>query len=173
MELKLNLDIISSYGLSPNEYIVLYLIHNNQLNTVGFKVDKVIEKLKSKGIIDNQKRIITDLPNDLFGDNKPQETEVYWLEFQSLYPKKDGVRRLHDSPSKCKEKYHRLLRRDIEVHTKVLKGLKNEKSLREKAELRGEFFQAPKLMSTYINQKAWEGYQDDIESETSNGRDII
>lgn len=175
MEIPINLGKISDYGLSPNEYVALYLIHTNNLENFDLDISRTLLKLESKEIIDSDHNIIVKLPEKLFGGaDKVEDLESYWIEFKETYPKKDGVRRLHDSPSKCKAKYFKILKKDVKVHKDVIKGLKNENTLRENAEKRNEFFQAPKLMSTYLNNRSWEGYlEDDIEDFGSPRKDVI
>lgn len=161
MDISLNLGTLLEYGLSPNEYIVLYLLKTKNIDNFSFDYSKTIDKLIEKEIINTQWDIIVDLPKNMFGDNNlVDDIEIYWEEFKNTYPKLDGVRRLHDSPSKCKDKYLKVLRKDVKLHQEILKGLKAEIELRSVAEERSEFFPAPKLMSTYINNKSWEGYQD-------------
>jgi len=174
MNIAINIESLYEYGLSANEYIVLFLIKNNKLNDTKFNYDKALEKLKEKQYIDSNGNLTIKIPDELFGDNKVEDLDIYWEQFKDMYPKKDGPRRLHDSPSPCKAKYLRLLKKDLKVHEKVLKGLQSEIDLRSIASKRDDFFPAPKLMSTYINNKSWEGYLDVEEEHPSNsGRDLI
>lgn len=174
---KLDLDKLTSYGLSPNEYVVLYLLINNEeeLHRSQFDYEYVLKKLRTRDIIDHKNEILKELPDDLFGKSVENEKlEEMWIEFKETYPKKDGTRRLHDSPSSCKKKYIRLLKSKKAIHEDVIEGLKTEMALRSKAQKRDEFFQAPKLMSTYINNKSWEGYLNEqgLEEEAPN-KDMI
>lgn len=176
MEITINTEQLFAYGINPSEYVVLCLIYNNELDDVKFNIDKPLKRLKEKGFINENNEITVKNINKLldkeFKGNK-EDLNIYWEEFKSLYPKKDGKRRLHDSPTPCEKKYIKLLKKDLNTHKDVLKGLKEEMRLREEAEKRNEFFQAPKLMSTYINQRAWEAYLENDEEETEVGRDLI
>jgi hypothetical protein len=172
--MEVDLDKLFKYGLSPSEYILIQLIRLGQLDDSRFNYEKPLKRLQDKGYINSQKELTVKVPEELVGTKKKEDLEPFWEQFKMMYPKKDGPRRLHDSPSKCKEKYIRILRRDSSLHKQIIKGLKTENEVRADADKRNEFFQAPKLMTTYINQKAWEGYLDidEIAKDTTD-KDVI
>ncbi len=173
MNLNINLETMYEYGLTPSEYIVLFLIKNNKLDAVKFDIEKPLQRLIDKKFIGQDNQLSIKIPHELFGENKVEDLESHWIQFKSEYPKKDGPRRLHDSPTPCKVKYLKLLKKDATVHNLVLKGIRTEVSLRDTAERRGDFFPAPKLMSTYINNKSWEGYLDEDNNDQQMEKDLI
>ena len=173
MTINIDIDKLFEYGLTPNEYITLFLVKNNKLNEINFNVEKPIQNLKSKGLIDSNGEITKKIPKELFGENKIEDLEPYWLQLKNTYPKKDGPRRLHDSPSTCEKKYIRIIKKNPNIHKQVMEGLQEEIKLRTQSEMRGEFFPAPKLMSTYINNKSWEGYLNNDDKEEIIDKDLI
>jgi hypothetical protein len=160
MNVSINLETLYEYGLTSSEYIVLFLLRNNKLNNAKFNYEKPLKSLQDKGFVNNNKAITITIPEDLFAENKIEDLEMYWEQFKALYPKRDGPRRLHDSPTPCKTKYLKLLKKNVDTQDQIIIGINNETNLRKEAELAGDFFPAPKLMSTYINNKSWEGYLD-------------
>lgn len=147
-----------------------FLQHYLDVNKHHINIIDVVQDLIIKGYLtlidpkqdyslDNLSIVKNISEKEIQVELKPVENvfETYWEEFISLYPKKSGDRPLHNMKSICKDKYFKYLQQGL-VHESVIKGLKLEVSLRERAKLRKQFFPEWKLLSTYINQKGWEQF---------------
>jgi hypothetical protein len=149
------------FDLSPNSYCILYRLAHNQ--SIDFKhSSNDMDELIAKEFID-EFGIVKESVSKLF----TSDYEELWQEFIELYPKKVGIRRLHDKIDKNKQKYISYLKSG-EKHSEILKGLKNEIKTREDAIFTGEFIPAWKNLSTYINNKSWVEYIDIEDSEEFN-----
>lgn len=146
----------------------------------------LLQDLRLKNFIslkDNEKSYNYDniniliYPGDMDADDeisnvilhKKKELVDMWNELKEAYPTRIGERRLHTKPRDAKVKYIKYLKNGLN-HEEVLKALKREKYERKKAELKKEFYPAWKGLSTYVNQKAWETFQTDLENEELNER---
>jgi len=83
----------------------------------------------------------------------------YFAELLEAYPKKTpNGRRLHGNKDNCKKKYNNLIKKNPELHPIILKCIL--------AELEDRYIHNStnywKMLQTYINQKGWELYEDDI-----------
>jgi hypothetical protein len=104
---------------------------------------------------------------------KPEEDEdTFWKEFRETYPKRDGNRPLHNNIAACKKKYAEVVGDDESLHVEIIKSIKAEIQDRIEAGWVKDFRPHWKLLSTYINQKGWELYEDhDAPDESKNIND--
>lgn len=167
MEIKLDLDNLQRWNLTPSQYVFLRFVYENkllpgyllcQLNTAdlghlqGLGYIKVLPDLE-----DGYNRVyLRQKGIDLF---EVEHLEAKWLEFKANYPIKSGERRLHGNQEDCKKKYLKLVR-DLGTHEMIMTGLKNEQKARIRAAEKREFFPDWKLMLSWINGKCWLTYLD-------------
>jgi hypothetical protein len=184
--IQINLEVLIYAKLTSDEYILLKLLYDKDYNYILMLheqtlLESLLLRLERKGYIKWSSRVVNnegDLTKitlrvaaiDLF-EISNQKLENCWSTFKSIYPVKQGDRRLHDQQDNCKKKFLNLIKDDLEVFHDIIKGLNNELALRKKAELKRQFFPAMKTMSAWINQKNYLTYLDDIiDEDTSNER---
>lgn len=159
-ELKLDLDLLYQYRLSPDYYTFLYLSFHKHPGDL-----KDFCNIESKDLFYLEKHMFIKIDpednvtlrqksNALF---QVPEYEKLWDEFKALYPRKSGARMLHQDSTKCKEKYLKLVKVPG-THDKIIQGLQNEQSARIQAAKKGQFFPEWRMMSTYLNNHSWEAY---------------
>jgi hypothetical protein len=186
------------YPLTIEEFFILYLLYEDReylkdyLQKNKFKINfkHVLITFKINNLVDYESSFIDDLDkikmikniddifkidfNSFFNHHvvKTSDFESLWTEFIDLYPKKTGLRPLHNNKEKCKDKYKFILRNT--KHSDIIKGLNTEIELRNKAKIKKEFFPEWKLLTTYISQKGWEQFleinEEDIIAFDDNGR---
>jgi hypothetical protein len=177
MIVEINTEILVEKLLNPTEYVYLYCIYledyttGNSIAVIDGKVQLDPAKLEKVGWIKLTGPNIEDVELREIGielfEASEKAKELMWAEFKSRYPRKDGVRQLHDQQEKCKAKYISYLSKKG-THQIILSGLANEMEARQEALKRREFFPAPKTMSAWLNQKHWLTYLDKVESQPSN-----
>jgi hypothetical protein len=127
--------------------------------------DKDIESLKENGFLNDNDELTQ------FGRNFiSNDYEALFEELLETYPKKEGLRRLHNSKDKCKRKYISYLNKGLD-HTEVIKGIQKEKEVRHHAALTGQWLPGWKMLSTYINNKGWEEYLEEPHNEENDYND--
>lgn len=165
MKLNLDIQLCISLNLTANQYTWLYLQFigdtekTNLVSPVSLIEQKHLESLGYIKILDSPYGNLFALKqkaNDLFEE---RDVDTKWLEFKALYPIKSGDRRLHDQVDKCKNKYVSYIIK-TGVHEEIMLGLNNEYKARRNAAKKGAFFAEWKMMSSYLNQKAWMLYVD-------------
>ena len=106
MEVLVDIIKCAKHKVTPNEYIVLKILELKKQDEVRSYVDfkSCVLSLIQKELLDKDGNI-TQLGRSLLkGDANEQ-----WETFKSLYPTKDGARRLHNRPSVCREKFKKLV----------------------------------------------------------------
>lgn len=157
--LTLNLEEIGKIGISVCEYLSLYdLYYHTSLIGVPSCLP-YLDSLQGKGFV-KQAEQGWELRNKAIELFETRDIDAAWFEFKSVYPIKVGLRRLHDQQDKCKYKYQLIIKNKPELHDNIIKSLSKEMELRRQAGMARKFFPEPKIMSAYINQRAWETYFD-------------
>jgi len=165
-------EILKKYNISPNQFYFLSAIFSN---TNPYRIHRdEIKELINKGFLisDDSGMYLTDISHDIFGTDR----ELYKLfnEIWESYPKKTPNGRLlrplsHDSQigKKAFQKLKNNLK-DVREFNKIIKALKSEINIR----IRTNSLNYMKHINTWINQKAWEEYLGEDESEEESAIDI-
>lgn len=168
---------ILNSGLSIQAYFVLYCIaygmqsliedyveQNGKIDKSDFKILKEKGYLEIKGDEITFKNLkITDKTNELFEISKVLDHKRFFQELKDTYPKRVKIgkrsRSLHQDMENCEKKYRQLIDSE-EFHKKILLCVKAYvKELEDSGRL--EFIQ---MLPTWINQKNYQVYIDDIDS---------
>lgn len=86
-------------------------------------------------------------------------------EILAEYPEFDHLRPLHDTSDKIKGRYLRKVLARPELHNEVLEAIRREKRYRAIRLARGEFIEAWKNLSKYIETEGWNKYMKDLPEE--------
>lgn len=189
-EIRINLNTIVKEGITPSEYSFLYLLYNNNIQnayTISELTKEQVYNLEERGFVKCIKpiRIQTYYDTDIVMDEpeavldtrglslfEVDNSESKFTEFWNMFPQKvpdgqGGFRVLrtikldtHDAQV-CKKKYLKLIKGNTDLHEKILKGLKNQLYIERH---RIQFINNPE---TWLNQKIYEKYQDDINPNIS------
>lgn len=188
--MEINIDKLIKAKLPLEAYIILSCIYNeeqdklyNYINNVSKTPLNTFEFLiKEKYIISNGIKSVTNIlieienceltdkfPKEFLGITKSKGTLIFDEAFQQLrdhFPIKAGCseRRLQGNIEKCKNLYRIIIvkngKLNDELHSVILQCINYEINLRTKARSL-EYF---KLMTTWLNQREWELYIDEVES---------
>lgn len=161
--MTISLEELRKNSLTPNEYFYLYCLTENHKLNYPINLDKLESnryiKVTEEGVFPRIKAY------NLFKEIKESgllrtndELEADWNALLKAYPKKAGRRNLQNK-SKSKPIFMKILR-NHSIDT-ILKGLENENKARDISAKRGEFFDAPKGLSTWLTQEAFLTYLDD------------
>lgn len=88
--------------------------------------------------------------------------DTIFNELLAEYPKFDNSRPLHDTSEKVKAKYLRRMQNDLELHNKVLEAIRREIKHRHIRFMKGEFVEAWKSLSKYIETEGWNRYLEEL-----------
>lgn len=147
-------------GLDPNEIVYcIALLSNRELcDKLRERIPELESNLIKKEFVTPDGKNLTEL----FISTFKFSTENAWEEFKKIYPKSTpNGRRLHDNLKKAKPKYMRLIKRNKQLHEKILNSLNreiNDRGLRSSLDFM-------KGIYTYINQEAWTAYEDDDKND--------
>tara|TARA_R110002020_G_scaffold85441_2_gene210902 strand:+ start:510 stop:1022 length:513 start_codon:yes stop_codon:yes gene_type:complete len=170
--MNLDLESLNLIDLSPTQYIILHFIaHNKNLNDIVFyKHD--INMLVERGLLESRGGILflTVDSSSLFSEVNYEES---WNELRRTYPKKSGIRRLQNSLEKTKRRYLSMLKRGEAIHSEVIKAINIEKIERENALITRTWMADWKALSTYVNNKEWETFLEEDETEQEEDLDKI
>lgn len=125
----------------------------------------VLIALKESGVLigDNVSKVLLDRLN---GSIKvPHEESGVFEELVSKYPEFDHLRPLHDTSEKVRARYLRKVLADPGLHKNVLAAIEREIRYRAVRLSRGEFVEAWKNLSKYIETEGWNRYLKDIPEE--------
>ena len=158
-------------GLNANQYMHLALLYHRlptDLAPLGQKdLDNLIEKNYIRVIFTTEE--LTDQGRNLF-ETSQNFLDIAFKELYDLYPRqvpdgRGGYRVLRakgldsEDAKVCKRKYDGVIRNDKKMHSKVMKGLRNELVMRKNS------MTYMQNMQTWLNQRGWEKYMDlEIES---------
>lgn len=168
---------ILNSGLSIQAYFVLYCIAYDMQSLLEDYVEKKgkIDKSDFKTLTDEgyleikgndivfKNLKITDKTKELFEISKVLDHKRFFQELKDVYPKRVKIgkrsRSLHQDMESCEKKYKQLIDSE-EFHKKILLCVKAYvKELEDSGRL--EFMQ---MLPTWINQKNYQVYIDDIDS---------
>lgn len=194
----IDIDYLLSNKLSMEEYLILYSIatknkrlisdYVKECNKIGTSVFKNLEErgfiqiknnkddkiffelLSLTSSVDNFEKCLSHVKLEYDTEqNHNQDLEKQFGEFLQIYPKKvtDGIRKrpLHQNLAKCKKLYEKLL---METTHEILCKTA-EIYVREKFESRSQMF--IQLLETWLNQKNYLQYVDEISDSSSNSKD--
>ena len=158
-------EILKKYSLSPNQYYFLMAMFDK---TAPFKIHKdEINELKARNFMveDDSGMYLSDVSERIF--NTTQELEKLFNEVWDLYPERTpNGRRLRPLSSDSqigKKAYHKLKSnlKNYNNFKKIITGLKSEINIKT----RTGSLNYMKHINTWINQKSWEEYMSEDESE--------
>ena len=151
MTIEIDLELLKTTNLSPNEFIGLYLVLRKgyaYLDELNLNVNW--KELETKGYIKD--KLITDKFKSLFSNN----FDLMFSELISVYPNKvstsTGVRVLHavdpkaKSNLKAKNRYKRIVSNRLHVHNRIMKLLKVQLKITQKLKLH---------LKKLLNQKSY------------------
>ena len=167
MNIEIDLELLKTTNLTPNEFIGLYLTFRkgySYLDELPLDIDWM--KLEEKGYINCDNSLVTDKFKKLFSNN----FDILFEELISVYPSKvetsTGVRILHavdpkaKSNLKAKNKYKRTVGNKLHVHTRIMKLLKVQLKIQE------DNLAYLQNLETWINNHTWEKYENINENDT-------
>ena len=125
----------------------------------------VLEELKGEGLLIGN-HVSDAIIQRLNGDIKiPSDLSGAFEELLKTYPEFDHLRPLHDTSEKLKSKYLRKVTINPGLHKEVLASIDREKRYRAIRLSRGEFVEAWKSLSKYIDTEGWNRYLKDLPEE--------
>ena len=164
MTIEIDLELLKTTNLSPNEFIGLYLVFRKgytYLEELNLNIDWT--NLERKGYVKNE--LVTDKFKSLFSNN----FDLMFSELISVYPNKvstsTGVRVLHavdpkaKSNLKAKNRYKRIVSNRLHVHNRIMKLLKVQLKIQE------DNLAYLQNLETWINNHTWEKYENLKENE--------
>ena len=165
MTIEIDLELLKTTNLSPNEFIGLYLVFRKgytYLEELNLNIDWT--NLERKGYVKN--KLVTDKFKSLFSNN----FDLMFSELISVYPNKvstsTGVRVLHavdpkaKSNLKAKNRYKRIVSNRLHVHNRIMKLLKVQLKIQE------DNLAYLQNLETWINNHTWEKYENLDENDT-------
>ena len=164
MTIEIDLELLKTTNLSPDEFIGLYLVFRKgytYLEELNLNIDWT--NLERKGYVKN--KLVTDKFKSLFSNN----FDLMFSELISVYPNKvstsTGVRVLHavdpkaKSNLKAKNRYKRIVSNRLHVHNRIMKLLKVQLKIQE------DNLAYLQNLETWINNHTWEKYENLKENE--------
>jgi hypothetical protein len=170
MTIDIDLELLKTTGLSPDEYVALYLVFRKgytylqetrlevnwaQLQDDGYIVDWTDSDLE-----------VTDKYRDLFSNN----FEAMFAELISVYPNRvhinTSVRVLCAADPKAKTndkaklRYKNVVGKKLHLHNKIIKALKVQLKVQE------DNLGYMQNLETWINNHTWEKYENLDENDT-------
>ena len=172
MTIEIDLELLKTTDLTPNEFIGLYLTLRKGYSYLDeLNIDIDWKNLENKGYITIEtlgSQTVTNKFRQLFSTNFDSMFE----ELISIYPSKvhssNGVRVLHavdpkaKSNLKAKNRYKRVVGNKLHVHNRIIKLLKVQLKMQE------DNLGYMQNLETWINNHTWEKYENLNENE---GRD--
>lgn len=184
---SVNMDVLMRAGISINQYFMLQLLKNKQADLyIEYRASfaNPVNKDDMVSLIKKGYLATRGDPNKFTFDNL-YVTEAFLElgsikiddaleELKSVYPKvtPEKKRRLQSDSHKWGPKYLSIIKKDRVLHDKIIKCIKAETKHRN-ATNSTEFWP---LLLTYVNNKRWEDYMDEIDKlttvEVTNNYDI-
>ena len=171
MTIEIDLELLKTTNLSPNEFIGLYLVLRKgyaYLDELNLNVNW--EELETKEYIKD--KLITDKFKSLFSNN----FDLMFSELVSVYPNKvntaTGVRVLHavdpkaKANLKAKKRYKSIVGNKLHVHNKIIKLLKVQLNIQQ------DNLGYLQNLETWINNHTWEKYENLNENDGTNTKRI-
>lgn len=170
--IEVNINSLIDNDLSPDEFVYLSMLNQNDLSTVKLKVDPI--DLQTKGWIkvgEGDEVTLREKFNEVF----VADFDQMWHELLSHYPLKvisnGAVRMLRakDSESKAnakaKAKYHKIIGKNATKHKEIISLLQRELDFRR----RGNSLTYMQMLETWLNNHTWEKYRDTNDGESKSG----
>lgn len=163
MIIKFNEEDLVALNLTADiaAFLILYNsgfpVNQDVLEIVKRKHGVLIDGKVSKVILDRLQGKIALVESDKVGA---------FEDLLEKYPKFDHLRPLHDISSKLKAKYLKRVSDDPGLHKRVLEALRRECEYREVRHSKGEFVEAWKSLSRYIETEGWNRYNEDLPKES-------
>tara|TARA_R110001592_G_scaffold129419_2_gene341913 strand:- start:1364 stop:1900 length:537 start_codon:yes stop_codon:yes gene_type:complete len=160
MTIEIDLELLKTTDLTPNEFIGLYLTLRkgySYIDELNLNIDWT--KLETKGYIDCDNSLITDKFKKLFSNN----FDAMFNELISIYPNRvqtsSTTRVLCAADPKAKtnlkayKKYKLVVGKKLHVHNRIIKLLKVQLKLQE------DNLGYMQNLETWINNHTWEKYE--------------
>jgi len=169
MNIEIDLELLKTTNLTPNEFIGLYLTLRkgySYLDELTLDIDW--KNLEEKEYVQTAlgTKIVTDKFKKLFSNN----FDILFEELISVYPSKvetsTGVRVLHaidpkaKSNLKARNKYKKTVGNKLHVHNRIMKLLKVQLKIQE------DNLAYLQNLETWINNHTWEKYENINENDT-------
>ena len=164
MTIEIDLELLKTTKLSPDEYIGLYLALRKgytYLEELNLNIDW--NKLETQGYIKD--KAVTNKFRLLFSTN----FDAMFEELVSIYPSKvessNGVRVLHaidpkaKSNLKARNRYKKVVGNKLHVHNKIIKLLKVQLNVQQ------DNLAYLQNLETWINNHTWEKYENINEND--------
>ena len=163
MNIEIDLELLQTTGLSPDEYVALYLVLRKgytYLDKVKFTIDYA--ELQDAGyIVDHTASEIevTDKYKSLFSTNFDAMFAELVAEYPNRVSVKTSIRVLcaTDPKAKTNEKarnrYKNVIGRKLHLHNKIIKALKVQLKVQE------DSLGYMQNLETWINNHTWEKYE--------------
>lgn len=178
MIIEIDTDLLKEHKITANQFLIVSLVYKKEygeleeiVEQIGFANEisnlvekKIIHNGNPEGEYDWSKIIIRDrFAEQIFGD-----FSVMWDEFWSTYPssviRPEGNRgALKGSQKKMKEKYKRIVGKDLKKHQHILRLLNFELKTRAME----DSMKYMKTLSTWLNNESWMDYEE-IYNESFN-----
>ena len=167
MTIEIDLELLKTTNLTPNEFIGLYLTLRkgySYLDELTLNIDW--EKLESKGYIDCDNSLVTDKFKKLFSNN----FDFMFNELIATYPNRvhlsTSTRVLCAADPKAKtnlkayKRYKLVVGNKLHVHDRIIKLLKVQLKVQE------DSLGYMQNLETWINNHTWEKYENINENDT-------
>jgi hypothetical protein len=163
MNIEIDLELLQTTGLSPDEYVALYLVLRKgytYLDKVKFTIDYA--ELQDAGyIVDHTASEIevTDKYKSLFSTNFDAMFAELVAEYPNRVNTKTSVRVLCGADPKAKtndkarNKYKNIIGRKLHLHNKIIKCLRVQLKVEE------DNLMYMQKLETWINNYTWEKYE--------------
>lgn len=166
MIIEISTESLKEFGISADDYLYLYLIHqkaHDVLVSLSLRVDP--EALQTKGFIKLGDKIEDHIVREKFLRKNFTPFEQLWSELVSHFPlkvtdKRGSVRVLRSKDpntltiATAKKKYYQYLKANPNKHNEVVKALETELKIRRD----GDTMHFMQMLSTWVNQHTWEKY---------------
>lgn len=171
--MDVDIDILRDYKLTPNQYTLIYLVHDKQYSEF-YKLKDTIGEDKAKEELENaQTKGFVKLSGD-----RPEEIEIrkkflfiieegdYFDEFVEEYPVKvirpDGTKDyLRADLSRSRRNYHKITNKSRKKHEHLLKCLKFEKQVREQE----SSWKYMKKLPKWLSSEEWKVFEERMKDE--------
>ena len=166
MIIEISTENLKDFGISADDYLYLYLIHQKAydvLVSLSLRVD--LEALQTKGFVKLGDKIEEHIVREAFLKKNFTPFEQMWAELVSHFPLKvtdnrGAVRVLRSKDPNtstneaAKKKYRQYLKSNPNKHKEVIKALETELKIRSQ----GDTMSFMQMLSTWVNQHTWEKY---------------